>query len=80
MKKKKHVRSIKDIVVLIGQDSENAIVYSDALSWHEYYDGEHLWDEKAQRAKAHLSKLRACLALEVRYKMLLCKEMATTPT
>ncbi len=57
----KKIVSIKNKVLLIGQDADNKLVYSENISWHKYYDGEHLWDDADLIIKYKMVRLRGFL-------------------
>jgi hypothetical protein len=46
------VPRIKSVAVLIGYNSDGRSVYSEVLDIHDYYEGEHIWDD-AKRVKRH---------------------------
>jgi hypothetical protein len=52
---------IKDVVVLVGQNPRGELVYSDSLTWHEYYDNDHIWDNPETIAKNGMTRLRGML-------------------
>ena len=52
---------LKDKAVLIGYDPEGKCVYSAFMSVHEYYDGEHPWDDDVQVKALRLRVVRGCL-------------------
>lgn len=54
-------RAITDTAVLIGLSPEGKCVYSDSIPLHEYWDGEHTWDDDKTVIGLRLEKLRGYL-------------------
>ena len=52
---------IKDIVILIGYDEAGKCIYSDAVDFSEYYDGDHIWDDAKKIKKLKLRKVKGYL-------------------
>ena len=54
-------RAITDTAVLIGLSPEGKCVYSESIPLHEYWDGEHAWDDDKTVTGLRLKKLRGYL-------------------
>lgn len=47
--------------MLIGYDGWGKCVYSELLDIHDYYDGDHLWDDASRVKKLQLQRLTGYL-------------------
>ena len=45
---KRRIYDLKDVAELIGYNIQDEVVYHEIVSIHDYYDGEHLWDNTKQ--------------------------------
>jgi hypothetical protein len=52
---------IKSTAILIGYNDEDRCVYSEIIDIHDYYDGEHVWDEPASVKRLKLQMVRGYL-------------------
>ncbi len=52
---------IKSTAVLIGYDSTGSCVYSEIIDIHDYYDGEHVWDDSERILQLKLHRVRGYL-------------------
>ncbi len=52
---------ITSTAILIGFDPDGRCVYSEILDIHDYYDGEHVWDEAEQIIRLNLRRMKGYL-------------------
>ena len=52
---------LKDKAVLVGYDPSGKCVYSAFMTVHEYYDGDHPWDDAVQVKALRLRTVRGLL-------------------
>jgi len=52
---------IKSTAVLIGYNSDGRCVYSEILDIHDYYDGEHIWDNATAIKRLKLQTVKGFL-------------------
>ena len=53
--------NIRGMAVLIGYTLDGKCVYSDIVDIHDYYDGEHPWDDAKSVKKLRLSRVKGFL-------------------
>ncbi len=52
---------MKDVADLVGYNAKGKIVYKETISIHDYYDGEHPWDDTEQILKLGLTRFHGKL-------------------
>jgi hypothetical protein len=55
------VPRIKSTAVLIGTDASGRCVYSEIIDIHDYYDGEHVWDDPVKVKRLRLQNVKGFL-------------------
>lgn len=53
--------NMKDVAELVGYNAKGEVVYKETISIHDYYDGEHPWDDTKQIQELGLTRVHGKL-------------------